>query len=95
MSLVGFEHNAEENEYVVTFEYTLNGIPVVLSSLSNAATFRISNGVLVYAHLQLRTFAFQDDTYQPMPLQTAIVLAGKDADCRLCYSERDVGDWMA
>lgn len=92
LSLVRFEHDVSKNEYIVAFEYTLNGIPVILSSLSNAATFRIKNGVLVNAYIQLRSFVFEDDTYRPMPLKTAIVLAGKSADCSLCYYERDSGD---
>ena len=91
ISLVRFEYDASKDEYVVAFDYNLNGIPVILSSLSNAATFRIRGGVLVYSHIQLRTFMFEDDTYRPMPIKTAIVLGKKGANCSLCYSERDTG----
>ncbi|MGI6578137.1 MAG: hypothetical protein ACOX1Q_09030 [Eubacteriales bacterium] len=89
LRLSRFEYDKDKNEYTVGFDYFLDGVPVFLSNSSDAATFRIRGGVLVYAHVQLRSFVLEDETFRPLPLETAIVLAGEGADSGLCYAEKD------
>ena len=87
LRLSRFEYDKDKDEYTVGFDYYLNGVPVFLSDSPDAATFRIREGVMVYAHVRLRSFALGDETCRPLPLETAVVLAGEGADCGLTYAE--------
>lgn len=91
LRLSRFEYDKDKDEYTVGFDYYLNGVPVILSATPDAATFRIRGGVVVYAYVRLCSFELEDETFRPLPLETAIVLAGEGADCGLCYAENDSG----
>ena len=91
LRLSRFEYDNDKDEYTVGFDYYLNGVPVILPDTPDAAAFRIRGGVIVYAHIRLCSFVLEDETFRPLPLETAIVLAGEGADCGLCYAENDSG----
>jgi len=89
--LKDIKHDVSARTYTLSFGYVLNGVPILLSDSSDAAVFRIEDGVLTYARIVLREFTLENDPYVPMPLETAILLEEEGADCRLAYKEAQGG----
>jgi hypothetical protein len=92
LHLKDIRYDASAQTYTLSFSYVLNGVPVLLSDSSDAAVFRIEDGILTYARIVLREFAVENDPYVPMPLETAIVLEEDGADFRLSYKEAQGGE---
>ena len=88
------EASYSESQRTVTvyLDYTLNGIPVSLSS-GHAAEIVLRGETLIQARLQLRSFALTEETTTLLPyLQAAAIAAARDAEPALEYV--DVGDAM-
>lgn len=87
--------NIEETEndgYILTFGYYVNGIPVKLQNTDWCAKVRISGGNIVRAEFYLRSYTVQTTPLSPLPESHAAILAAEaGGEPLLVYTDRTEG----
>ena len=89
LGIVDIEGASSPSSCTISFGYYLNGIPVTLSGGGYAASFRISNGVIVEADLYFRNYSFSGSTFAALPEKQAVALAEtKGGEPVLTYEDK-------
>lgn len=90
---------SSSNEYLLRFDYTLNGIPVGFADGSSAAEIMLSGSKIVSAKMIFREYTGSDTMERPLPsLQAAaVVQASGGGEPRLTYVDNMdsvTADWI-
>ena len=75
VELVNVLNVSSPSSCTVNFRYFLSGIPVTLPGNGYAATFQISNGIIVKAEIYLRNYTLPGGNIVPLPEKQAAVIA--------------------
>ncbi len=87
MSYVG--KRPDSGEFIICFDYVLDGVPVSLAGGVHAVQIHIRGSVVVNAVMYLREYSLQNSAVSPGPLppmqEAAVVQALGGGEPRLCY----------
>ncbi len=92
--LLSVQEDPEEDLYLITFGYLLNGCPVYLYSDGWAAQFQVQDGVISDFTLRPRSYASTDQQPLILPAETAAsaLAALSDTPMELMIQYRDSGE---
>lgn len=78
LSLSSCVSNEAAGETDISFVYSVGGTPVTLQSASPAASFKVSNGMIVRAELYFRRYSYTGETLGFLPEAQAAAIAQAD-----------------
>lgn len=98
ITLTQASYRQQQEEYTVTFDYSVDGMRVCLP-MGSAAEYTVSEGMITSAVVRLRQYQLTGETQTPLPIVQAAALVAASGGREPVQVYRDTGDsvtvsWM-